>query len=70
MEKGFRQISSQSRGVQLGGQQMKLLAKILGSIIGAILYPIFWMLEWVLLFVAAIFETLENLMGEETDEKR
>ena len=49
---------------------MKLLAKILGSIIGFILYPFFWLLEWFLLFIAAIFETLENLIGEETDEMR
>lgn len=41
---------------------MKFLAKILGFIIGVILYPFFWMLEWFLLFVATIFETLENLM--------
>lgn len=41
---------------------MKFLAKILGFIIGVILYHFFWMLEWFLLFVATIFETLENLM--------
>lgn len=44
---------------------MKLVAKILRLIIGAILYPFFWLLEWVLLFVAVIFETIENLMEDE-----
>ena len=44
---------------------MKLLAKILWCIIGTILYPFFWMLEWILLFLATIFETIENLMEDD-----
>lgn len=44
---------------------MRLLAKLFGLIIGFTLYPFFWMLEWVLLFLATIFETLENLMGDD-----
>lgn len=43
---------------------MKLVAKILGLIIEAILYPFFWLLEWVLLFVAVIYEKIENLMED------
>lgn len=44
---------------------MKFLAKILGTIIGAILYPLFWILECFLVFVATIFETIEELMGDD-----
>ncbi len=44
---------------------MKFLAKILGSIIGAILYPFFWLLECFLVFVAKIFETIDDLLGED-----
>ena len=44
---------------------MKFLAKIIGSIIGAILYPFFWLLECFLVFVATIFEAIDNLLGED-----
>ena len=44
---------------------MKVIAKILGTLIGAILYPLFWLLECFLVFVAAIFETIEKLLGED-----
>lgn len=40
---------------------MKLIAKILGLIIKVVLYPFAWILEWTLLFMAILFDTIDDL---------
>lgn len=45
---------------------MKLIAKILGLIIKVVLYPFAWILEWTLLFMAMLFDKIDDL--SETDK--
>lgn len=45
---------------------MKLIAKILGVIIKVVLYPFAWILEWTLLFMAMLFDKIDDL--SETDK--
>ena len=45
---------------------MKLIAKILGLFIKVVLYPFAWILEWTLLFMAILFDKIDDL--SETDK--
>lgn len=45
---------------------MKLIVKILGLFIKVVLYPFAWILEWILLFMAMLFDTIDDL--SETDK--
>lgn len=45
---------------------MKLFAKILGLIIKVVLYPFAWILGWTLLFIAILFDKIDDL--SETDK--
>ena len=45
---------------------MKQFAKILVLIIKVVLYPVAWILEWTLLFMAILFDTIDDL--SETDK--
>lgn len=53
-------------GSRKGGEVMKLIAKILGLIIKVVLYPFAWILEWTLLFMAMLFDKIDDL--SETDK--